>query len=165
MVLTEGSSSVYALLSTLSNYFFSSDAELVITQLIQAFGGGWASITAQVGAQASVSHKHVAMVTAVVLLITELGGAIGSAIGTRVFRFFQRYRTNVSTGGAIWGHLMPRYIAKYLPNESEEIRARLFGSTIQIISLDPSNPVRIGVLRAYSDTMRILIIVALAIGT
>jgi hypothetical protein len=58
------------------------DGEVVFTQILQAFGGGFASVASQVGAQASVRHKYVAMVTAIVLLITELGGAIGSAIGT-----------------------------------------------------------------------------------
>jgi len=60
---------------------FTSDGELVMTQILQAFGGGFAATTLQVGAQASVSHKYVAIVTAIVLMITELGGAIGSAVG------------------------------------------------------------------------------------
>ncbi|KAG8752254.1 hypothetical protein FRC14_007194 [Serendipita sp. 396] len=124
-----------------------SDGELVMTQILQAWGGGFASITSMVGAQASVTHKYVAMVTAIVLLITELGGAIGSAIA-----------------GAIWTNLMPRNLAKYLPNVSEEERNRLYGSTISIAMLDPSDPVRIGAIAAYSDTMKILIIVALVIG-
>lgn len=58
-----------------------SDAELVWTQLLQGIGGGFAVVASTVGAQASVPHVDVAMVTAVVLLITEIGGAIGSAIG------------------------------------------------------------------------------------
>lgn len=58
-----------------------SDAELVWTQLLQGIGGGFAAVTSQVGAQASVPHADVAMVTAVVLLITEIGGAIGNAVG------------------------------------------------------------------------------------
>lgn len=58
-----------------------SDAELVWTQLLQGIGGGFAAVSSQVGAQASVPHVDVAMVTAVVLLITEIGGAIGNAIG------------------------------------------------------------------------------------
>ncbi|KAG8834616.1 hypothetical protein FRC17_008097 [Serendipita sp. 399] len=87
------------------------------------------------------------MVTAVVLLITELGGAIGSAIA-----------------GAIWTNLMPRNLAKYLPDVSEEERNRLYGSTISIATLDPSDPIRIGAIAAYGDTMKILIIVALVIG-
>ena len=36
----------------------------------------------QVGAQASVTHIDVAMVTATVLLVTEVGGAFGGAVGS-----------------------------------------------------------------------------------
>ena len=55
--------------------------ELVWTQILQGIGGGFAAVASQVGAQASVTHLDVAMVTATVLLVTEIGGAIGSAIG------------------------------------------------------------------------------------
>ena len=58
-----------------------STAELVWTQILQGLGGGMAAVASQVGAQASVPHADVAMVTAAVLLVTEIGGAIGSAIG------------------------------------------------------------------------------------
>ncbi|KAG6890842.1 hypothetical protein C0992_012481 [Termitomyces sp. T32_za158] len=58
-----------------------SDAELVWTQLLQGIGGGFAAVASQVSAQAAVPHADVAMCTAVVLLITEIGGAIGSGIG------------------------------------------------------------------------------------
>lgn len=58
-----------------------SDAEIVWTQILQGIGGGFAAVTNQVGVQASVPHADVAMVTAIVLLITEIGSAIGSAIG------------------------------------------------------------------------------------
>ena len=55
-----------------------SGAEVVWTQILQGIGGGFAAVTSQVGSQASVLHADVAMVTAVVLLITEIGGAIGA---------------------------------------------------------------------------------------
>ena len=58
-----------------------SDAEVVWMQLLQGIGGEFAAVASQVGAQASVPHADVAMVTAVVLLVTEIWGAIGSAIG------------------------------------------------------------------------------------
>lgn len=58
----------------------SSDAEIVWTQLLQGIGGGFAAVASQVGAQASVPHADVAIITAVVLLWTEIGGACGSAI-------------------------------------------------------------------------------------
>ena len=58
-----------------------SDAELVWTQVLQGMGGGFAAICSGIGAQASVPHVDVAMVTAVVLLWTEIGGAVGSGVG------------------------------------------------------------------------------------
>lgn len=66
-----------------------------MTQIIQSIGGGIAAVSSQVGAQASVTHKNVAMVTAVVLLITEIGGAIGSAIGAAIrFDWFSLLTTS-----------------------------------------------------------------------
>ena len=65
-----------------------SDFELVITQILQGLGGGFAAVASQVGAQASVPHVDVAIVTAVVLLWTEIGGAVGGAIGGSLFFFF-----------------------------------------------------------------------------
>lgn len=62
-----------------------SDAEIVWSQLLQGIGGGFAAVSLQVTAQAGVPHADVGMVTAVVLLITEIGGAIGSAIGESLF--------------------------------------------------------------------------------
>lgn len=61
-----------------------SDAEVVWTQILQGMGGGAAAVTQQVGAQAGVPHVDVAMVTAVVLLVTEIGGAVGSAAGVLI---------------------------------------------------------------------------------
>lgn len=55
--------------------------ELVFSQILQGLGGGIAATASQVSAQASVPHAEVAMATAVVLLLTEIGGAVGSAIG------------------------------------------------------------------------------------
>ncbi|KAG8826628.1 hypothetical protein FRC19_008457 [Serendipita sp. 401] len=124
-----------------------SDAELVISQVIQAFGGGFVSITEFTAAQAAVTHKHVAMAIAFNLLITEVGGAIGSSVG-----------------GAIWVHLMPRYLRQYLPGTTDEQRALLFGSIINIAALSPDDPIRVGAIQAYAETMKILIIASLAFG-
>lgn len=54
-------------------------AELVITQILQGIGGGFAATAIQVSAQAGVTHAQVATVTAMVLLITEVGNSVGSA--------------------------------------------------------------------------------------
>ena len=64
-----------------------SDAEVVWTQILQGFGGGFASVATQVGAQASVPHADVAVMTAVVLLWTEIGGSVGQAIGMSLYSY------------------------------------------------------------------------------
>lgn len=59
-----------------------SNFEVILTQVLQGAGGGVAAISLHVGAQASVTHTDIAMVIAVVLLVTEIGAAAGSAGGT-----------------------------------------------------------------------------------
>ncbi|KAG6830481.1 hypothetical protein H0H92_000488 [Tricholoma furcatifolium] len=124
-----------------------SDAEIVWTQILQGLGGGFASVTAQVGAQAAVPHADVAMVTAVVLLITEIGGAIGSAIA-----------------GAIWSNLMPGRLVAHLPGVSQDEIDALFASITTVLDYDRGTPIREGVIAAYSDVMKVMTIVATVIA-
>ncbi|KAI0635481.1 drug:h+ antiporter [Trametes polyzona] len=121
----------------------SSDAEIVWTQLLQGIGGGFASVCSQVGAQASVPHVDVAMVTAVVLLWTEIGGSVGSAVA-----------------GAIWTNTMPDKLAAHLPSLNQTERDTLFGSITSVMALPFDDPVRVGVIGAYGDTMRVMVIAA-----
>ncbi|KAI0367339.1 drug:h+ antiporter [Pilatotrama ljubarskyi] len=121
----------------------SSDAEIVWTQLLQGIGGGFASVCSQVGAQASVPHVDVAMVTAVVLLWTEIGGSIGSAVA-----------------GAIWTNTMPGKLAEHLPALNQTERDTLFGSITSVMVLPFDDPTRQGVIAAYGDTMHVMLIVA-----
>ncbi|THH28555.1 hypothetical protein EUX98_g5621 [Antrodiella citrinella] len=120
-----------------------SDAEIVWTQIIQGLGGGIAAAASQVGAQASVSHADVAIITAVVLLWTEIGGAIGSALA-----------------GAIWTNTMPKNLAKYISFVSAEEQATLFGSITDVTQYPRGTPIREGVIQAYSDTMKVMVIAA-----
>lgn len=61
-----------------------STAEMVMAQLLQGIGSV-SAIAMEVGAQASVTHADVAMVTAAALLTAEIGGAIGSAVGVCLY--------------------------------------------------------------------------------
>ncbi|KAK7447416.1 hypothetical protein VKT23_014125 [Stygiomarasmius scandens] len=125
-----------------------SDAEVVWTQILQGLGGGIASACGQVAAQASVPHVDVAMATAVVLLLTEIGGSIGSA-----------------AAGAVWTNNMPEKLAQYLPDVSEEDRAALFGSISTVITqYERGSAVRNGVIQAYSDVMHIMLIIATVVS-
>ena len=58
-----------------------SDAEIVWTQILQGMGGGFAAVCSTVASQAAVPHVDMAITTAMVLLWTEIGGAVGSAVG------------------------------------------------------------------------------------
>ncbi|KAI0076314.1 drug:h+ antiporter [Panus rudis PR-1116 ss-1] len=121
----------------------SSDAEIVWTQILQGMGGGFASVCTSVASQAAVTHADVAMTTAVVLLWTEIGGSVGSAIA-----------------GAIWTNTMPDKLAKHLPDVPEDLRAELFGSITDVVTYPRGDPIREGVIAAYSDVMKILVIAA-----
>ncbi|KAG0151278.1 hypothetical protein CROQUDRAFT_668108 [Cronartium quercuum f. sp. fusiforme G11] len=54
--------------------------ELIISQIIAGFGGGFTTLGAQLGVQAVVSHQDVGIATAVFLTVTQIGGAVGSSL-------------------------------------------------------------------------------------
>lgn len=174
-----------------------SDFELVITQILQGLGGGFAAVASQVGAQASVPHVDVAIVTAVVLLWTEIGGAVGGAIGECQFFSLERKKKSIHNrilreiviAGAIWSNEMPKALAKYLPDLTQDQRDALFGSITDVRSLPLSDPTRQGVISgtysyspyfkfnpelqtenslttttAYDSTMKTMIIAATALS-
>ncbi|CAL1710437.1 unnamed protein product [Somion occarium] len=124
-----------------------SDAEIVWTQILQGLGGGFASVATQVGAQASVPHADVAIITAVVLLWTEIGGGVGGALA-----------------GAIWTNTMPKKLDKYLSFLPEDQRAQLFGSITDVAVYPRGDPIREGVINAYDETMKVMIIAATALS-
>ncbi|KIP10562.1 hypothetical protein PHLGIDRAFT_115319 [Phlebiopsis gigantea 11061_1 CR5-6] len=124
-----------------------SDAEVVWTQILQGWGGGFASVATQVGAQASVPHADVAIITAVVLLWTEIGGSIGQAIA-----------------GAIWTHTMPQKLAAHLPDLPAANRTALFDSITSVTAYPRGSAVREGVIAAYDDTMKILVVAATVVS-
>ena len=67
--------------------------ELVANQVVQGSGGGLASVTLQVSAQAGVLHVDVATVTAMAMLISEIGNSVGSASKSWCFRSLSRKET------------------------------------------------------------------------
>lgn len=106
-----------------------SDAELVWTQVLQGMGGGFAAICSGIGAQASVPHADVAMITALVLLWTEIGAGVGGSIS-----------------GAIWSSGMPAALKEHLPDLTQEERDVLFGSITDVRARPMGDPVRQGVI-------------------
>ncbi|KAL5504446.1 hypothetical protein ACEPAH_8522 [Sanghuangporus vaninii] len=120
-----------------------STVEIVMTQVLQGLGGGFAAVANQVAGQASVPHVDLAIVTAVLLLMTEIGGGIGNAMA-----------------GAMWRSTMPRNLEKELPQLSEAERKALFGSITDVLRYPRGDPIREGVIAAYDETMKGMVIIA-----
>ncbi|WWD18029.1 hypothetical protein CI109_102476 [Kwoniella shandongensis] len=122
-------------------------AELVLCQILQGLGGGFAAIAIQVSAQAAVAHVDVATVTAMVLLITEVGNSVGSAAAT-----------------GIWATYMPKELAKHVPTNNATLLAELFGSITDIAALPVDDPIRLGAIVAYQNVMFRLVLGAVIVA-
>ena len=110
--------------------------ELVLCQVLQGIGGGLAAISVQVSAQAAVAHIDVATVTAMVLLISEMGNSVGSASAT-----------------AVWNANMPAALRDYVPTTNETLLEDLFGSITDIAQYAKDDPIRLGAIAAYQAVM------------
>lgn len=110
--------------------------ELVGCQILQGMGGGFAAIAIQVSAQAAVAHMDVATVTAVVLLITEVGNSVGSAVAT-----------------SIWTKHMPLQLAEHVPTTNQTLLHELYGSITDIAAYPIEDPIRAGAIEAYEAVM------------
>ncbi|KAI9691419.1 MAG: hypothetical protein M1822_007490 [Bathelium mastoideum] len=124
-----------------------STGALVGCQIAVGIGGGMLNVPAQLGVQASVSHQNVAAATAVFLTVLEIGGAVGTAIS-----------------GAIWTASIPKKLQAYLPPETKDQAATIFGSvTVASTTYPMGSPTRDAINRAYQETMTTLLIVAVCV--
>lgn len=63
-----------------------SDVALVWTQILISLGGAFSVVGSRVATQASVPHQDMATVIAQLALWTKIGGAIGSAVATAIWK-------------------------------------------------------------------------------
>jgi MFS family permease len=115
--------------------------ELVLCQVLQGLGGGFAGIATQVGAQAAVGSADIATVTAMTLLLSEVGNSVGSAAAT-----------------GIWNTYMPRDLAEHVPTTNQTLLDELFGSITDIVEYPIDDPIRLGAIEAYRSVMHRLVV-------
>ncbi|GAD93045.1 siderochrome-iron transporter (MirC), putative [Paecilomyces variotii No. 5] len=118
----------------------SSPAQILATQIIVGTGGGLLNVPVQLGVQASANHQEVAAATAMFLTSLEMGGAVGAAIS-----------------GAVWTHSIPKKLRLYLPPESQEDAAEIYGKLTKALSYPMGSPTRLAINRAYQETMNSLL--------
>ncbi|EPX74059.1 siderophore iron transporter 1 [Schizosaccharomyces octosporus yFS286] len=116
---------------------------LIMTQLIVGIGGGIISNILTVSVQTVVKREHFAIVTALVLTITPLGGAIGSAIS-----------------GAIWTSVMPKQLQKLLPNDMKDKSSTIFNNLKEQLKYPRGSETREAFITAYCYVQKILTSVA-----
>jgi MFS family permease len=116
---------------------------LILCQLLQGIGGGSVAITMQVAVQCVVRHSDVAIVTAIELLMTECGAAIGSALA-----------------GMIFSGDLPKALAARLPDLSEEEIDNIYGSLSVALSFPIGTATREAIIEAWVQVMHKLCITA-----
>lgn len=126
----------------------SSPSVIVGTQIFLGVGGSLTHVPAQLGVQASASHSEVAAATALFLTFLEIGGAVGSGIS-----------------GAIWTSNVPKKLAMYLPQETKDQAADIFGNiTLASTGWPMGSPTRVAINLAYQETMTMILTVAVCVA-
>ncbi|KAI5477370.1 MFS transporter, drug:H+ antiporter [Pseudohyphozyma bogoriensis] len=121
---------------------------LVMAQIIQGAGGGIASCSCQLISQAIVPHQDVATVTAFNLLFAEIGNGVGNAIAA-----------------AVWRSHMPANLDKELAGLLPEANiTAIYGSITTATSYGSDSAIYQGVVAAYGETMKVLLIAATCIA-
>ncbi|KAG0169850.1 hypothetical protein DFQ28_011343 [Apophysomyces sp. BC1034] len=121
----------------------SSNAFVVISQVIGGFGSGMVYVPILVAVQSSVPHNDLAIVTALV----QIGGSIATSIGSTL-------------AGATWNSMLPDQIAKNVPGEYDY--NAVIGDVDVAVNL-PDDQYN-GVVHAYGYIQKILSIVSLCLA-
>lgn len=116
---------------------------LVLCQLLQGIGGGSIAITMQVAVQVTVRHADVAIVTALELLTTEIGAAIGSA-----------------TAGWMFQTYLPTKLRTNLPAMDADELKMVYGSLQKALSYPLGSEERTAIIQSWVEVMRMLSVVA-----
>lgn len=119
---------------------------LILCQLLQGIGGGSVAITMQVAVQCVVRHSDVAIVTAIELLMTECGAAIGSAVA-----------------GMVFSEDLPNALAIRLPHLSQQDLDSIYGSLSIALSFPLGSATRDAIIEAWVQVMHKLCIIATVI--
>lgn len=110
---------------------------LIMSQFLSGAGSAFSSLGSQLAAQASTPHQDLALVCALLLLWSSVGGAIGEAVA-----------------GQYWGSHMPTNLRQYLPASVSDEEVTSFYEDITLIkAYDFGSAVRNGATKAYEVTV------------
>ncbi|KAI2470798.1 siderophore iron transporter mirB [Annulohypoxylon bovei var. microspora] len=119
---------------------------LAMCQVLVGFGVGMIGQMAQLATMACVRHQDVA----VALAIYGLFGSVGSSVGYAV-------------AGGLWTNILPVKLYEYLPEDSKNMTAAIYGDINKQMAYPIGTPIRDAVIAAYGDVMRRMVIVGSAL--
>jgi hypothetical protein len=119
---------------------------IVMCVIFMGIGGGTVTLCEQIAVLSVSSHNNAAAVLGLLGVFGNIGGGVGSAIS-----------------GAIWTHTFPQYLEKYLPEESMDAFADIYGDLDVQLSYDFGTPTRDAIIQAYAHTQRIMLIATLCV--
>lgn len=119
---------------------------LVMCQIFIAFSGGTLVICEQMAAMAASSHQFIAVVLAVEGMFSNIGGAIGSTVAA-----------------AIWTGTFKKKLELYLPEEAKVNITAIYGDLSTQLSYEWGSPTRDGIIRAYGESQKIMLIASTAV--
>lgn len=125
----------------------STTAQLVIPQILQGLGGGILGIELTVAAQVSVPHQDVALVTSLLLLLAEIGGACGTATLT-----------------AVQAHIIPQRLAELLPGNTAAQTAIVASPYLATSTYALGTPERTAMITAWSDYMHTVLVIGIVMS-
>ncbi|KAK0712758.1 major facilitator superfamily domain-containing protein [Lasiosphaeria miniovina] len=119
---------------------------VIMCQIFIALSGGALVICEQMAVMAVTSHQYIAVVLAIEAMFASIGGAIGSTIA-----------------GAIWQGVFPKRLYEYLPAESKDDYAAIYGSITVQMSYPFGSDTRHAINQAYGDSQKYMLIAATAV--
>ncbi|KAK0464546.1 major facilitator superfamily domain-containing protein [Desarmillaria tabescens] len=120
--------------------------EFCVTKIFIGIGRSFYMNAGQVGVQSLARRQDVAVAVAIILALTSLGGAIGSAIS-----------------GAVWNNTLPSRLVENLPDDYKDQASTIFSSIKVAMKYARGTVVRDAIVLSYKQVQRILAIVAFAV--
>ncbi|RKU44011.1 hypothetical protein DL546_007272 [Coniochaeta pulveracea] len=117
---------------------------VIMTQIFVAFAGGPLTVSGEIAMMAPSDHQHVA----VIMAILDLFGSVGSALGSTV-------------SAAIWTSVFPAALRKYLPATAPI--ETIYDSLVTQLSYPVGSPIRNGIMHAYGDAQRYMLITTVSL--
>ncbi|KAK0187992.1 major facilitator superfamily domain-containing protein [Armillaria mellea] len=120
--------------------------EFCVAKILIGIGRSFYMNAGQVAVQSLARRQDVAVAVGIILALTSLGGAIGSAIS-----------------GAVWNNTLPSRLVENLPDDYKDQASTIFSSIKVAMKYARGTDVRDAIVLSYKQVQRILAIVAFAV--